>query len=83
MMEVDVKEALSYLGKEVKDSVTGFEGIVSSVDFDLTGTTSGYVMPKALDGHHMKKGEWINLSKLVLTSTHRVVAHPEPRFIFG
>jgi len=45
-----VERHVSQLGLKVKDRVTGFEGVVSTMSFDLYGCIQAAVTPAAKDG---------------------------------
>ena len=44
-----IKEAINMLGRKAKDRVTGFEGVISSVSFDLYGCVCGIITPPKLN----------------------------------
>ena len=61
-----MKEHLKLLGMTVEDKVTGFAGVVTSIDFDLYGCVQAVVQPAAKDG---KYGDprWFDVKRLVVT----------------
>ena len=42
---MNVQESISLVGFKVKDKVTGFEGIVETISFDLYGCVQAVVRP--------------------------------------
>ena len=42
---MDVKSNLNYLGLKAKDKVTGFEGVVTAICFDLYGCVQAIITP--------------------------------------
>lgn len=44
-----IKKHLNLLGHEVKDKVSDFKGVVTSISFDLYGCVQADVRPKELD----------------------------------
>lgn len=73
-----LREHLAWLGHKVKDSVTGFEGVVSSVSFDLYGCVQAIVVP----GHNKKEGKtpdayWFDVKRLERVSSKPVMEVPE------
>lgn len=72
-----VHEHLNLLGHIVKDRVTGFEGVVTSVGFDLYGCIQAIVHPGL--GADGKVGDscWFDINRLVVTSTKPVMKQPD------
>ena len=72
---------LDLLGHIVKDKVTGFEGIVASVDFQLYGCIQADVRPNKLtnDGK-IADGFWFDINRLTVVSKKPVVDPPEFRY---
>lgn len=73
-----VEATLEYLGFKVRDRVTGFKGVVTSVSFDLYGCLQAVVSPEA----NVEKGEyvqgcWMDLNRLEVTDTKRVMEVPQ------
>lgn len=56
---------LNWLGLKVKDRVTGFAGVVTSVSFDLFGCIQVVVSPAADNAtHKLESGCWFDVSRL-------------------
>lgn len=68
-------EHMKMLGHEVKDIVTGFEGVVTSISFDLYGCVQAIVSPKAKEGE-VKDGRWLDTNRLIVTSKSPVMTPP-------
>ncbi len=49
-MENQVNEHIKFLGLQVRDEVTGFSGVVTSMSFDLYGCIQAVVTPKVKEG---------------------------------
>ena len=60
---MDIKEHLKVLGFSAKDKVTGFEGVVSTVSFDLYGCIQVVLTPPVKDGR-MMEGSWFDITRL-------------------
>jgi hypothetical protein len=75
-MENLVNKHLELLGREVRDRVTNFEGVVISVSFDLYGCIQAVVTPKAQDGE-IKDGRWFDVTRLEVTNPTPVMALPD------
>ena len=76
-----VLEHIEYLGKEVKDAVTGFSGVVTSASFDLYGCVQLLVKPKIDNDGRIREGHWLDVTRLILVSGERVMELPN--FIEG
>ena len=60
-----IKETITLLGYKGKDKVTGFEGIVESISFDLYGCIQLWMKPTSLkeDGSQ-KDGGYFDVSRI-------------------
>lgn len=70
-----MKQFIDLLGYKVKDAVTGFEGVVSSVSFDLYGCVQAIVTPATVnkDGK-IGDSHWFDVKRLIKTSKKPVMA---------
>lgn len=70
------KQYIDLLGHTVKDLVTGFKGVVTTMSFDLYGCIQAVVTPEAESG---KLGEckWFDVSRLKVTSKKKVMDTPD------
>jgi hypothetical protein len=75
MGEKRIDYYLSYLGMKVKDKVTGFSGIVTSISFDLYGCIQALVNPGLKDGK-FKECSWFDISRLKFTGSTPVMRAP-------
>ncbi len=78
---VNVQNHLNMLGMKVKDRVTGFSGVVSSVAFDLYGCIQAIVNPGADKEGKLMDSCWFDISRLEITSKTPVMNRPN--FEFG
>jgi|SRR6185369_17542753 len=77
---LNVKGHLDLLGFKVKDRVTGFTGVVTSISFDLYGCIQAIVHPGLdKDGKPLEQN-WFDVNRLQLAG-ERVM--PLPNFDFG
>jgi hypothetical protein len=60
-----MKEHLALLGYRVRDKVTGFEGVVTSVSFALYGCVQAIVTPAAKEDK-LPDSQWFDISRLEL-----------------
>lgn len=82
MKEVEVLKHLKMLGIRVKDRVTGFTGVVTSVGFDLYGCIQCVVCP----GMDPKEGKlrdslWFDINRLEVLDPEPVMQ--TPNFEYG
>lgn len=74
---MNIEHHLALLGHEVKDRVSDFTGVVTSVSFDLFGCVQAVVRPRALDDKgNLKDACWFDVSRLERTSTSPLMAVP-------
>jgi len=67
---------LELLGVKVRDVVTGFEGIVETVGFDLYGCIQAIVRPGLDEKGQPAESRWFDVKRLVRISTEPVMASP-------
>ena len=64
------------LGLKVRDKVTGLEGVVTSLSFDLYGCIQAAVTAPAKDGK-VEYGVWFDITRLKILSEKRVMDLPD------
>jgi len=69
---------IDLLGKTARDRVTGFEGVVSSVSFDLYGCIQAAVTPSVDKDGKTRDGHWFDVNRLEITDETRRM--PVPAF---
>lgn len=67
---------IKLLGKKAKDSVTGQEGIITTVSFDLYGCVQAVITPQAKDGKVLE-GNWMDVARLEILNDKPVMALPD------
>lgn len=70
-----MKQYLDILGLAVLDRVTGFEGIATSVSFDLYGCVQVVVVPKKNE-ENKAEGKWFDHKRLLITGTDPIMDVP-------
>jgi hypothetical protein len=70
-------EYMKLLGCKVRDLVTGFEGVVSSISFDLYGCIQVIVTPFVDKDGKLGEGRWFDSKRLVVTDRTPVMAVPK------
>lgn len=75
--EMSVQDCLSLLGKRVKEAVTGMEGIVTNVGFDLYGCIQAIVHPGIVgkDGK-ISETHWFDINRLTVIKDKPVMQQP-------
>jgi len=59
-----ITSAIRMVGLRVKDKVTGFEGVVSSIGFDLYGCIQAIVTPQVDKDGKRRDAEWFDIKRL-------------------
>lgn len=59
-------------GDEVKDHITGFKGVVTSIIEYLTGCDQAFVQPSAGKDGAWRDGRWIDLPSLKLKTKGKI-----------
>lgn len=72
----DVNKHFALFGMKVRDKVTGFVGVVSSVSFDLYGCVQGVVTPFANDKGELGDGRWFDMKRLEALDSAPVMELP-------
>lgn len=72
-----VKENLALLGTQMKDRVTGFSGMVSSVSFDAYGCIQVILTPPVGKDGKPQDGHWFDAKRLVAAGKRLM---PQPDF---
>jgi len=68
---------IELLGLRAKDAVTGFNGVITSISFDLYGCVQAVVTPKINADSEIKDGRWFDVTRLKITGKKRVIALPD------
>ena len=72
-----MKRHMKLLGLPVKDLVTGTEGIVTSVSYDLYGCVQALVDPGLDKDGKRKDSRWFDVARLETTSDTPVMPVPD------
>jgi len=67
---------LDVLGYKVKDKITGFSGVATSVTFDLYGCIQVLINPGLDTDGKFKESNWFDENRIELKSTKRVMNPP-------
>jgi hypothetical protein len=74
---IDLKKHMNLLGLRVKDRVTGFEGVVTSVSFDLYGCIQCIVNPGTDKEGKPTDSHWFDIGRLEAKTKTPVMPRPE------
>ena len=72
-----IKKHIDLLGFRVSDKVTSFEGVVSSICFDLYGCIQACVTPGKGEDGKLPDSAWFDVSRLEVISPAPVMALPD------
>jgi hypothetical protein len=73
---IDLNEFLNKLGLKAKDRVTGMEGVITSIAFDLYGCVHGLLRPPVDDKGAMVEGMWLDMARLEIKGKKPVMDLP-------
>lgn len=80
-MSSNVEKHLSLLGLRVRDKVTGFDGVVASVSFDLYGCIQAIVNPGMGKDGKLGDQTWFDVNRLEIIDHTPVMQ--QPNFQYG
>ena len=85
-MEVEKQYCQGYLGYKARDRVTGFNGVITSMGFDLYGCVQAAITPTiTVDDKTGKQehqaGHWFDCNRLELLTEDRVIPLPDFPFV--
>jgi hypothetical protein len=70
-------EYLKLLGLKVRDVVSGFSGVVTSITFDLYGCVQALVSPTEVDKDgKQREREWFDCKRLIVTDKTPIMQQP-------
>ena len=69
------------LGKQAKDKVTGFSGVITSISFDLYGCIQAVITPATNKEGSVQDGNWFDVSRIEIKNNKPVM--PLPDFVAG
>lgn len=74
-----ITETIDLMGLKAKDKVTGFEGVITSVSFDLYGCVQVALTPLAKPkAEELKHGHWFDVARVdVKDEKSRVMPVPD------
>jgi hypothetical protein len=73
---INIEENLNYLGLKVKDRITGFTGVVTTVSFDLYGCVQVIINPGIDKDGKIQESAWFDISRLGIIDEDPVIEIP-------
>ena len=70
------KKHIELLGYKAKDKITGFEGVIDSICFDLYGCVQAALKPKVKKDGEVPSGNWFDVTRLEIDQKSRIVDMP-------
>ncbi len=74
---MSVAAHIDLLGRTVKDRVTGMQGVVSAISFDLYGCIQAALTPPVDKDGKARDGHWYDVHRLELLGDKRCMAVPQ------
>lgn len=74
---MQVQKHLELLGMQCKDKVTGMEGIITSIGFDLYGCVQAIVHPGMSKEGDLKDTLWFDIARLEIRGKKPVMERPD------
>jgi hypothetical protein len=71
-----MKKHFELFGFKVKDLITGREGVVTSISFDLYGCVQAIVQPGVNTDGNLGESHWFDIKRLVAISDNPVMPLP-------
>ena len=78
-----MNEHLKLLGIKVRDKVTGFIGVASSISFDISGCIQAFVVPSKSKDGKLGDGHWFDTKRLKILDANPVTELPTFEIIPG
>jgi len=72
-----MEQYFDFLGRKGRDAVTGYEGVVSSLSFDLYGCVQVVMTGKSSDDGKIDGGHWFDIARIEILDTTPVMAPPD------
>jgi len=78
---MNIKNHVNKLGLRAKDKVTGIEGVITHVGFDLYGCVQVILHPGTDEKGVVRETLWLDIARLTILQEPRVM--PVPDYEFG
>ena len=71
------EQHFNLLGHKAKDKVTGYNGVVTSLSFDLYGCVQAVLTPLVDKDKDLESGRWFDVTRLKVTGKKPVMPVPD------
>lgn len=71
-----ITDTIDLLGRRARDRITGFEGVIDSVGFDLYGCIQASVRPPLDKEEKLREAWWFDVQRLEILPGDRLLAVP-------
>jgi len=75
--DMSIEQHFSKLGKRAKDVVTGAEGVIETISFDLYGCIQVILKPPVDKDGKIQDGRWCDISRIVIIDDEPVMPVPD------
>ena len=72
-----IQETINLLGKRGRDKITGVEGVVECVTFDLYGCVQIILRQKVKEDGKIPASGWLDVQRIVVQDDERVMNVPD------
>lgn len=73
---IELKKHFNLLGLRVKDRITGYHGVVTSIGFDLYGCIQAVVNPGVGADGKPQEAHWFDVNRLEVTDIVPIMIRP-------
>ena len=72
-----IYDHIDLLGMRVSDKVTGIQGIVTCVSFDLYGCIQAVICPGVDGDGKLRESIWVDVSRITVLDSNRIMKIPD------
>lgn len=76
-MNINSFEAIELNGLKARDIITGIEGVVTCVSFDLYGCIQIVITPPVKEGGQATEARWYDVCRVQILDSHPVIPRPD------
>jgi hypothetical protein len=74
---MNTQKHIDMLGLKCKDKVTGLQGVVTSISFDLFGCVQAVINPGITEDNKLAETFWLDICRLAIIDNKRVMEVPD------
>jgi hypothetical protein len=72
-----ITKTVDLLGHRARDKITGYEGVISSICFDLYGCVQAAITPAMNEKGELPVGQWFDVARLDILQGDAVMQRPD------